>query len=67
MAALGDKYNIFFKFIHLFMAALGLPCCMRAFSSCGGCGLLFLEVLWLLIVVASFVVEHSRLEVCELR
>lgn len=38
-----------------------------AFSSCGGRGLLFLEVLWLLIAVDSFVVEHSRLEVCELR
>ena len=40
------------------MAALGLCCCARAFSSCGERGLLFLAVPGLLIVVASLVVEH---------
>ena len=35
------------------MAALGLHCCMRAFSSCGERGLLFVVVRGLLIVVAS--------------
>ena len=34
--------NLFiYLFIYLFMAALGLHCCMRAFSSCGERGLLF--------------------------
>ena len=40
------------------MAALGLRCCARAFSSCGERGLLFVEVRGLLIVVASRVAEH---------
>ena len=40
------------------MAALGLHCCMRAFSSCGECGLLFDEVHGPLIAVASLVAEH---------
>ena len=35
------------------MAALGLRCCVRAFSSCGERGLLFVEVRGLLIAVAS--------------
>ena len=41
-----------------FLAALGLRCCMRAFSSCGKQGLLFVAVHGLLIVVASLVAEH---------
>ena len=40
------------------MAALGLRCCARAFSSCGEWGLLFVAVRGLLIAVASLVVEH---------
>ena len=32
---------IIFKFIYLFLAALGLRCCTWAFSSCGERGLLF--------------------------
>ena len=36
-----------------FLAALGLRCCARAFSSCGEPGVLFVVVLGLLIVVAS--------------
>ena len=47
------------KFIYLFLAALGRCCCMRAFSSCGERGLLFVAVCSLLTVVASFVVEHG--------
>ena len=42
-------------FIYLFLAALGLCCCARAFSSCGEGGLLFVAVCRLLIVVASLV------------
>ena len=40
------------------MAALGLHCCTRAFSSCGEQGLLFVVVRGLLIMVASLVAEH---------
>ena len=46
-------FNLFIYFIYLFLAALGLPCCVRAFSSCGEWGLLFVAVRGLLIVVAS--------------
>ena len=41
------------------MAALGPCCCMRAFSSCGEQGLLFVVVRGLLTVVASLVAEHG--------
>ena len=47
------------KFIYLFLAALGLCCCVRAFSSCSERGLLFVVVCGLLTVVASLVVEHG--------
>ena len=45
-------------FIYLFLAALGLCCCVRAFSSCGEWGLFFVEVRRLLIAMASLVAEH---------
>ena len=41
------------------MAALGLHCCTRAFSSCGERGLLFVVVYGLLIAVASLIAEHG--------
>ena len=41
------------------LAVLGLHCCMRAFSSCGEQGLLFIAVRGLLVVVASLVAEHG--------
>ena len=43
------------------MAALGLRCCVRAFSSCGERGLLLVVVHGLLIAVASLVAEHGLL------
>ena len=46
-------------FVYLFLAALGLCCYARAFSSCGERGLLFVAVRGLLIVVASLVAEHG--------
>ena len=52
--------NKFIYFIYLFLAALGLHCCTRAFSSCGERELLFVVVCGLLIVVASLVVEIGR-------
>ena len=45
--------------IYLFLAVLGLRCCVRAFSSCGERGLLFVAVHRLLIAVASLVAEHG--------
>ena len=53
-----DPLFLFVCFIYLFMAALGLCCCVRAFSSCGEQGLLFVAVHGLLIAVASLVVGH---------
>ena len=47
-----------YKFIYLFLAALGLCCCAQAFSSCCKCGLLFVVVHGLLIAVACVVGEH---------
>ena len=53
------KLSIYFiLFIYLCLAALGLRCCARAFSSCSEQGLPFVAVHGLLIVVASLVVEH---------
>ena len=49
-----DEPKIFF-----FFAALGLRCCMHAFSICGERGLLFIVVHRLLIAVASLVGEHG--------
>ena len=43
----------------IFLAALGLRCCARAFSSCGEPGLLFIAVHGLLNVVSSLVAEHG--------
>ena len=42
----------------LFLAALGLHCCMEAFSNCVERGLPFLVARGLLVVVASLVAEH---------
>ena len=49
------KINLFV----LFLAALGLCCCARAFSSCSKRGLFSVAVRGLLIVVASLVAEHG--------
>ena len=50
---------LFLKFIYLFIfGALGL-CRVRAFSSCGEWGLLFIAAHGLLIAVASLVVAHG--------
>ena len=59
-----NKWYIFFKiyfylFIYLFMTVLGLHCCVRALSSCGDGGPLFVTVHGLLIAVAYPVVEHG--------
>ena len=52
-------FKLIYLFIYLFLAALALRCCARAFSSCGERGLLFVAVLRLLIAVASLAVEHG--------
>ena len=43
----------------LFMAALGLHCCARAFSGHGKQGVLFIVARGLLSAVASLVAEHG--------
>ena len=45
--------------MYLFLAVLGLRCCVWAFSSCGEWGLLFAAVRRPLIEVASLVAEHG--------
>ena len=54
--------TVFFKKIYLFIlfifGCVGSCCCVRAFSSCGEWGLLFVAVHGLLIVVASLAAEH---------
>ena len=54
-----------YLFIYLFMAVLGLRFCVRAFSSCGKWGPLFIEVHGPLIIAASLVAEH-RFQMCRL-
>ena len=49
----------FYKFLFIYLAALGLRCCARFFSSCGERVLLFVAVCGLLIAVASLVAEHG--------
>ena len=49
----------FIYFIYLFLAAVGLCCCVWAFSSCGERGLLIVAVRGLLMAVASLVAEHG--------
>ena len=56
-----NKFIYLFIFIHLFLAALGLRCCVQAFSSCDELGLLFVAVRGLLTAVASPVAEHGLL------
>ena len=59
-----DLLKVFFFFlifIYLFiylLAALGLRCCARAFSSCGKRGPFFIAVRGPLTIAASLVVEH---------
>ena len=54
-----------YLFIYLFMAVLGLRFCLRAFSSCGERGPLFIAVCGPLTIAASLVAEH-RLQTCRL-
>ena len=60
------KQRFGFKKITYLLAALGLHCCMQAFSSWGERVLLFIAVLRLLLTVASLALEH-RLRVQELQ
>ena len=54
---MGCIYLFLILFI-LFLAALGLPCCARAFFSCGKQELLSSFSAGVLIAGASLVVEH---------
>ena len=54
-----NSSKFIYLFIYLFLAGLGLRCCMQALSGCSERGLLFVAVRGLLIVVASHVAEHG--------
>ena len=49
---------VFFNFIYLFLAVLGLRFCARAFTSCVEWGPLFIAVRGPLTIAASLVAEH---------
>ena len=59
----GRRLKVYFFFLInlfiLFLAALGLPCCTQAFSSCSEQGLPFVAMRGLLIAVASLVAAHG--------
>ena len=55
-------FSAFSKFIYLFLAVLGVRCCVQALSSCGEWGPLFIVVHRLLIAVDSLVAEHRLQE-----
>ena len=44
--------------MYFILVALGLCCCAQAFSSCGEEGYSLVAVCWLIITVASLVVQH---------
>ena len=52
-------FNEFIYCIYIFLAVLGLRCCVQGFSSCSEWGLLFIAVHGLLIAVASLVVQNG--------
>ena len=58
LSFLNVYFILFFIFIYLFLAVLGLYFCARAFSSCGKRGPLFIAVCGPLTVAASPVAEH---------
>ena len=64
----GHFFVVVNKFIYLFLAALGLCFCARAFSSCSERGPLFIAVRGPLTVAASLVAEQRlqtrRLSIC---
>ena len=51
--------DLYFLFVCLLLAVLGLCSCVQAFSSCGVGGYSLVAVCRLLIAVASLVVEHQ--------
>ena len=53
-------HSFIYLFIYLFLAVLGLRFCVRAFSSCGKRGPLFIAVRGPLTIVASLVAEQDR-------
>ena len=60
LICLGGFFILNFLFIYiLFLAVLGLRFCVRAFSSCGKRGPLFIAVRGPLTVAASLVAEHK--------
>ena len=58
LTTLKESFTFFLLFILFFWAVLGLCFCVRAFSSCGTRGPLFIAVHGPLTVAASLVAEH---------
>ena len=60
-----------FLFFKLFLAALGLCCCMWAFSSCGELGLLFITVLsfsfWWLLLLQNMGFRYAGINSCSIQ
>ena len=54
----GNLHHLSQCAIYLFLAMLGLRCCMPAFPSCGKQGLFFIAVHELLTAVASLITAH---------
>ena len=54
-----NAFYLFIYLIYLFLAVLGLRFCVRAFSSCGQQGPLFIAVRGPLTVASSLVAEHK--------
>ena len=62
------KLFIYFIYLfNLFLAALALPCCMRAFSSCGERGLLLVAVRGLLIACGAWASHCGGFSCCGAR
>ena len=51
-------FFLIFIYLYLFLAVLGLRFCVRAFSSCGERGPLFIAVRGPLTIAASLAAEH---------
>ena len=58
-----SRVRVYYLFLFIYLAVLGLPCLAQAFSSCGQWGLLFIMVRVLLFMVTPLALEH-RISSC---
>ena len=59
MAPPHQSHTFIFLFFFFLVGALGLHCCVQAFSSCGEWGLLFVVMHRPLIMVISFIADRG--------